>query len=612
MTGVSCLTPRGSRAVLVALLTGQLIGCSTADLNKTQEILGSAAQQAAQQAARESAIRAPGPGNWPRSQSRGDPTRTRDQNQLRALLGRGSISGAELLTELRTMREVASQQRSQQAMAQFMSLAPGALSPGQTASRANSTEGMLLKLALDALFSLLEQQATTIAFDALDRHLQSMTDDPQLLARERVSLPSPKGLNAAQMQRAVTVAALVVGARATNKMLVKARADFASVENDYERLINRRETAAKVLFDALRSGHASTAGLDGPDTQFLRQGAQKMTVAQFANDMAAQNLALEYLRRTDPTAYQEYRQETDGMLARTKGYLRTTAGVAAFGALMLTFANQMRGAAQQSNATEILTLLPNAMDFAVETPSLLRAATEASADGVTLPFRSASKRFRLYSDGVPIGDLGSASAVFQALQQRGADLLLAEALFRDGSIGLVYKMYQCDRSGAGALLDSATSDSQREDFARRYRIQAVDDFSFAQAFAKPGADRRLAELGDELLARDHRQRTSDTTMALAAVQKQVAASATRWDDDELMRLILANREGVAALSTLQLGTTSVRVVPSAQSIYAYESLLEGCRPEATAATAQPGSERTAPPVASPKPKPDAKPKPKRK
>ena len=43
-----------------------------------------------------------------------------------------------------------------------------------------------------------------------------------------------------------------------------------------------------------------------------------------------------------------------------------------------------------------------------------------------------------------------------------------------------------------------------------------------------------------------------------------------------MRMIFANREGVAAQATLQLGELRIRPIPSAQSLFAYESLIDGC------------------------------------
>jgi hypothetical protein len=44
-----------------------------------------------------------------------------------------------------------------------------------------------------------------------------------------------------------------------------------------------------------------------------------------------------------------------------------------------------------------------------------------------------------------------------------------------------------------------------------------------------------------------------------------------------LRLIFANREGAAALATLQLGEVSLRPIPSMESIYIYESLIESCK-----------------------------------
>ena len=84
-------------------------------------------------------------------------------------------------------------------------------------------------------------------------------------------------------------------------------------------------------------------------------------------------------------------------------------------------------------------------------------------------------------------------------------------------------------------------------------------------------------LGDELLRNDHRTRSSATQgVAYGELQRDVTRGYAKWNSDQLLRLILANREGVAAHATLQLGEMRVRPVPSMQSVYAYESLIDEC------------------------------------
>ena len=80
-----------------------------------------------------------------------------------------------------------------------------------------------------------------------------------------------------------------------------------------------------------------------------------------------------------------------------------------------------------------------------------------------------------------------------------------------------------------------------------------------------------------MLRRDHRERSDAANgVALGEAQRAATKGAANWNNDQLLRLILANREGVAAHATLQLGELLVRPVPSMQSVYAYESLIDEC------------------------------------
>ena len=95
-----------------------------------------------------------------------------------------------------------------------------------------------------------------------------MIDDPNLLAAETIKLPSPKDMNVAQTQRVVNMAAIVVATRVTGKMLAKAQANFANVENDYGQLIASREAVAKLLYEVLlKAGNAG--GAAGPELEGL-------------------------------------------------------------------------------------------------------------------------------------------------------------------------------------------------------------------------------------------------------------------------------------------------------------------------------------------------------
>jgi hypothetical protein len=516
----------------------------------------------------------------PLSRPNVQPMMTRPSPQLQLLLAKGRVNGAELMTEVIAMRNLMRQQRSATAVNAFLgTLAQSATDRGK--GNTVDLKQVLLTQTLRVAENAVKEYATSIGLAALDGHMQTLIDDPQGLANEHIQLPRLKTYNQVQAQRAVTMAAIVVATRVTGRMLKKAQQDFAGAEAEFTKLIARREKAATVLYDSLlKAGDGADPALTGlydpQDLKYLRGTVASMSLRDFSNDLQAQNLALRYLARSDPQAYADYTAQADGLMSRTRGYVRIATGVAAFGGLLATFAIETVNALRDKQGEEVATLVPFVAEFVQEVPPLLKVVWDATSTGVVHAV-STTKRFRVV-EGEKAEDLPRAREVFAALQKRESDRLLAEAIFREGSAGLLYKLYMCDRAEAGRLLDAAMPLAEREAFGAKYLgPDAAPRFSFVNAFQSTTGSMRERELGDELLRTDHRQRTADSTRALSEAQQSVTRNFARWNDEQLMRLIFANREGSAANATLQLGDTVVRPVPSMESVYAYESLVDGCR-----------------------------------
>lgn len=515
----------------------------------------------------------------PLAESGTPPLATRPPQGISTLLAKGTVRGDELLGEMIAMRQHMQRQRSMRAIAGFAgSLDSMAANPINISSNLRDTA---FRLALDALLQTMRDQAMSVAFNALESHMAMMIDDPTLLQRETIRLPSPQGLTAVQQQRAVTMGAIVVMARVTNQVLAKARKDFEGIEAEYGQLLARREKAAEVLYQALARGSSGrdqvAAVLRKEDMEFLDGGLARMPLADFARDLGAQNVALAYLARTDPGAFAAYRTQSDGLLGRTRGFLRLSSGAVAFSGMVSVFAQETLTAVRGKQAPEILSLLPMAVEFVAEAPTLVKVALEAGSEGVLVPFKS-SKRFRVVQGDAGMAELSSAREVFAELDKREATPVLREALFRNGSSGLLHKMFLCSPPEAGRLLDAALPVAERDSFAKAFIAPDIARYSFANAFETP-ADRlrpKERELGDELLRDDQRERAR--SLEIARLQQKVAEGGFKsWTNEQLMRLIFSNREGLAQHATLQLGTVSVRPVASAESVFAYESLVDACR-----------------------------------
>jgi hypothetical protein len=580
---------RSRRRLGAGLLAGMLAGCVTTG---PQQAAGDGAASPVKQTFADvaSAVLAPlginvAPAGTPaappvqalpRVAPRTPPLTTRQPGAIQQLFAKGTVTGADLALELKAVRELMKTRRSPAAVGQLM----GSLDGAAAAAGAPDLKERATTALLDSAERQLKSYVRSISFGSLDDHFGELLKDPQELAKETIRLPDAKGLNAAQMQRVVTMAAVVVATRITGRVLTKARQDFDSIESEYGELIARREAAARLLYGALAEGGAgaeAAAAFDRDDLVFLRANVGRMSLADFSADLGAQNLALKYLRRRDPAAFEDYRARSGHAVKATQGYVRTAAGTLAFGALLAEFGQETAAALRGKQAAEMLALLPFAFEFLTETPKLVQLVYEAGAKGVfEVPFKS-TQRFRIVDDAGASEALPDAAAVFAALKKRDAEPVLKEALFRNGNPGLLHRLYLCDRTEAGRLLDVAVPVDEREQFAGRYLGSPVPRFSFANTFETPGSTRQEQELGDELLRLDHRERSADPTRALADVQKQAGVQYVRWTNEQLMRLVFANREGAAAQATLQLGAVSVRPIPNAQSIYAYEALVDGCR-----------------------------------
>lgn len=499
------------------------------------------------------------------------PMASRPYESVQALMNRGTVNGQELVTELVALRTLMAKRRSVAAMGAVLGAAESSGGGGF------DPKAELFKAGLKAVDDQVKPYVASIGFNALDLHLKLITDDPTLLAAETIKLPSPSGMSQSQAQRVVNMAALLVATRVTGKVLKKAQQDFASVELDYARLIERREAAAKVLYDVLLKGAAAGGEVEGlyadEDLRYLRDNVSRMSVADFSNDLGAQNLALRYLRKTDPNAWAEYKGKSDGLASSTKGYIRTTAGVAAFAALLANFTQETLAVVRSKKGADILLTMPFAVEFLKEVPPLLAASWAVGAAGVVEIPMKATRRFRLV-DGATTEEFRSASDLFAAVRKRNAEPLLTESLFRTGADGLLYKLYRCDKSEVGRMLDTAVTVNEREKFATDFALPETLRFSFANSFNAPQPSPKEQELGDELLRKDHRERSE--SRALGEAQRAASKGYTKWNSDQVLRLILANREGAAALATLQLGDVLVRPVPNMQSVYAYESLVDEC------------------------------------
>ncbi len=535
------------------------------------------------------------------------------KGNLAALYAKGTVTGEDLIGTLGEIRQAASAAKSARTWAALSTTMNGSMAYLQ----AGIDPTMLLQqLGSKLVMDMIKSQVGDVAMKALDQHMQAMLDDPAAWSKESIVLPAAAGLTEEQATRMLTLATLTVAARLTGQMLDKANKDFDSLKTDYAKLLDQREKAARLLFDALaqrakalQAGGAvdqdlSTA-LSAEDFKFIDGDVGRMTVKDFAKDLAAQNLALSYLGKKDPTAFQDYERQADDYVIRGRAYMRTLSGAVAFGGLIFTFGQTMEAVAREKQAGSLLTSMPLGFEFIKAAGPVAFAVVDASARGVVLQPASGlidsvknifggggkMKAFMI-ADGDAPQVYGSANDVYATLGKGGGQALLHEALFRTDESGLLAGVMRCDIGEAGRMLDTAIAKEQRAKFAQGFfgGTQESEGFSFNNTLEV--RDSKAGELARRVVLQDHRQRSDiadpQRRAAVAEAQTETATQYTKWTDEQLMRLIFANRDGAKAVhATLALGSVNIRPQPTMQAIYAYEALADACRQEtfAVAATA---------------------------
>jgi hypothetical protein len=510
-----------------------------------------------------------------------------DEQLLARLYQKRRVNGIDLLFELTAIRTDAAKLTSGAGLISLSDLsgAQAGAAPGKPQDFTATFKTAAVETALSALeYGLDSIIASSGAKPALDGYLAQLIEARDALASEYIELPSGDGLSAVQKRRFVRMGAMLIALRVSNKQLKQAQQDFANIEADYLRLIERREQAAGLLYSFLQQGPGPKSGFDAADSAFLKSKQASLPIKDFSNDMGVQNLALRYLRQQDPAAYNDYRSSADGTTKRTSAYIRTMVGGAAFGALVNGFGRDVIKIYKGKQAAELMAALSLVVDYGLEVKTGVNLAWDVSSQGIFPDVGKAIRpaRFRVVQ-GEQSSEVGSSKEVFGQLAKSNAQQHFKDALFRDGAVGLLYRVYLCDRAEAGRMLDAVVPNDKREQAARDYLPGAqTKDFSFADAFEAPGSSPREREFGDALLRRDHRRFSDDKSGALALIQQSAQARPEVWNNDQLMRLIFANREGAAIHATLQVGKVAVRPVPSMQSIYAYEAQVDGCKSVVTA------------------------------
>lgn len=520
----------------------------------------------------------------------GGPGNIRPAAGLQAMFARGTVTGKDLIVELRAIQKINREQRTQRSFETLMGAVDRSLASRSTQAFNWSQVAKGLSEAMIA------EIRTSVSHAALDQFLTTVVGDEQALARETIQLPDARGLDRAQQQRIANMAAMVVGARIAGRVLTDAEKTFADMEGEYKDLIARRQQIAGMFADVVDKRRKALAAKDemtarqltgelsrhlgSDDLDFIDKFGKDMSLKDFSNDFAMQNIALQYLKKSEPKTYAEYRAKADGLVGHTKAYVKTIGGVAAFGGLLVGFFKEANDMAQAKNGEEIISALPLGTEFITAMVPLVPTVAKTTFSGVVIePTDDVSgwllgkKRFRVTTaEGET--DARSASDVYKAIQKAGEEPRFQEALFRGNASGFLYKLYTCDAAEVGRMIDSTVDADTLERFRREFMRNTALDFSFVNALSDPRSPRH-SQLVSQFLGQDQRQRANQPVVG--ETQRLVAGGYAKWTESQLTRLILANNAGAPSHAQMQLGSVQVRLIPNMTAVVEYEGLQDGCR-----------------------------------
>lgn len=522
-----------------------------------------------------------------------------DFNQLRSaadmnkLFERGSITGKDALTELRAMKQLSSQQGVQKALSQLYGTNPASMVGQQTPDL--STLGKMDYAAMAEAAG--EHLVTEMSMTALENFFTTLTDNPAYFENETVELPKNiQNFTPAQRQRVLVLAASLIAIKGSNKIVEASNKDKDKAEAAYKQVLEKREKAVGVMLAALDAWRkakedqreAQARQLDGAlgadDLEFLSRFPKDMKVSDFKDDLAVQNIALEYLRKKDPAQFKDYAVSRDEYVSSLNQYMRATVGVASFAGFSYMFLREGRRAFEAEGFNALQTAVPFGDQFIKEfgtfgQKSLVTWVT-GLWDGLPDLFgRSGDFRIEAAAGGKPVEKQTDIKGVLAFLEKQKLDGQFHDRMFASGVDGYMFRVNLCE-NGAGRLLDKAIGDGKvRQDFVKQfYGLDDATGFTFTNALDGTWQPKRRTDLAGRLLRSDQRKAGGDgRAQAVAGIQRQTIESIEKWDDADLAELIYASYgEGSRTQAHLKYGDYIVRMVPSQWTIYQYERYEQKC------------------------------------
>jgi len=516
------------------------------------------------------------------------PMASRPPAELDRLFTGGEVSGSQLLSELKTIRSAVAGGQLNAAMTSLMgdgmAVNPAALQGG------GSFFGSVFSGATDVLLDML---VSHLSYKALDLYFANMSDNPNLLNEIKINMPKGDYLTPEVKQQVATLAGFLVAIKGSGKIIDASQNDFDAAKASYRKVMEQREQAARLLGKLVfqREGFAASEKEESarkfvvltPDQRAYLDYFRDRKPEELLGDFQAQNIALQFMQKSDPEFMKGYRAEMQSLTTHHTAYARAATGTTsmlAFSALFLKRTKSLLEKSKEQPAT-IAPVLSLASDGLGEVLSLGKRATTlfSNSDDFTegsFALIKGQERTTGLSAGKLIGKLNDSGRKS-----------LTDNFVRNGTSGYLYQLYTRKPETIGNIADNATSKGDRAAFAKAYYdLDDAPDFCFLNKLDKSANRAGKRDLAKDLLMQVAKtDALADDEKALAKIQQAIAGNVGKWDNSTLRQVVLANNQGSAASPSLRLGESEIIIidVPGMQGLVDYEQIVMGAMKHATVA-----------------------------
>ena len=503
---------------------------------------------------------------------------SRPPEQLDKLFTGEPLSGDALMLEMKTLRSSIASNSLNTAMSSLLGQSGSGAAPASPGGMFGGA-GFFSSVASSVTDVLLDTLISELSYQALDTFFSSMTEKPGLLKEVQITLPKTNATMTPEMkQQLVTMASFLVAIKASGKIIDASENDFNSSKDSYRKVLDSRVKASALLGDAFyaRSGlfasqqEGKARGqkfLSDSDLAYL-ESFREAKPEDFIRDFNAQNIALEYLRKSNPTEYADYRVGVHEFKNHYGAYSRTAVGATSMLAFSALFLKRAKSMVEKNGLLAAPSLLPMVGDGLKEVTTLaprvkkmIENSPDAQDGSFTMKLGSGETKREL-----------NATKVFASLSEDNRANFQAE-LFKNGQAGYFGKLGEIYPLVAGRILDTLVEKNNRKVFVKGY-LQEDDlpDFSFQNALSDNA--RKTRELKASLFrSAPTSTATADDEKAIALVQNDVRSKLNKWDNSMLRRVMFANRDTKKRDIEMTLNGNTIGIdSPGMKGIMEYEEM----------------------------------------